>query len=65
MTGSLARYCDVMTHVRYTSDINSGDRFLTDSNGRFMIERRRNFRPTWDLNLTEPVASNYFPVDSR
>ena len=55
----------VKTYVRYTSDINSGDKFLTDSNGRFMIERRRDYRPTWNLNLTEPVASNYFPVDSR
>ena len=56
---------NVKTYVRYTSDINSGDKFLTDSNGRFMIERRRDYRPTWNLNLTEPVASNYFPVDSR
>ena len=30
-----------------------------------MIDRTRNFRPTWKLNLTEPVASNYYPVDSR
>ena len=30
-----------------------------------MIERKRNFRPTWKLNLTEPVSSNYYPVDSR
>ena len=56
---------DIICYCRYTSDINSGDKFLTDSNGRFMTERRRDFRPTWDLNLTEPVASNYFPVDSR
>jgi hypothetical protein len=25
----------------------------------------RNFRPTWDLNVTEPVAGNYYPVNSR
>ena len=30
-----------------------------------MIDRTRDFRPTWDLNLTEPVSSNYYPVDSR
>lgn len=30
-----------------------------------MIDRTRNFRPTWKLNLTETVASNYYPVDSR
>ena len=30
-----------------------------------MIDRRRNHRPTWKLNLTEPVSSNYYPVVSR
>ena len=39
--------------------------FRTDSNGCGVVERRRNYRPTWSLNLTEPVASNYYPVDSR
>ena len=65
LSDHLPEILSFMTRVRYTSDINSGDKFLTDSNGRFMMERRRDFRPTWDLNLTEPVASNYFPVDSR
>lgn len=51
--------------TKYTSDIPSGDLFKTDSNGRFMIPRRRNFRPTWNLNLTEPVSANYYPVVSR
>jgi hypothetical protein len=22
-------------------------------------------RPTWDLNVTEPVAGNYYPINSR
>ena len=26
---------------------------------------RRNFRPTWKLNVTEPVAGNFYPVNSR
>ena len=26
---------------------------------------RRDFRPTWELNQTEPVAGNYYPVNSR
>ncbi|XP_059487102.1 lysosomal alpha-mannosidase-like [Neocloeon triangulifer] len=36
--------------------------FHTDSNGRESIERKRNFRPTWELDLKEPVAGNYHPV---
>jgi len=51
--------------TRYTTDINSGDLFKTDSNGRFMIQRQRDHRPTWDLNLTEPISANYYPVVSR
>lgn len=26
---------------------------------------RRDYRPTWKLNQTEPVAGNYYPVNSR
>ena len=51
--------------TRYSTDLDSQESFSTDSNGRFMISRRRNFRPTWKLNLTEPVSSNYYPVTSR
>ena len=51
--------------TRYSTDLNSQDSFDTDSNGRLMISRRRNFRPSWELNLTEPVSSNYYPVTSR
>merc|ERR1712217_499355 len=31
-------------------------------NGREMIERKRDFRYSWHLNQTEPVAGNYFPI---
>ena len=27
--------------------------------------RRRSLRPTWDLNVTEPVASNFYPMTSH
>jgi len=46
------------------SAIQSNGRFYTDSNGRDFQERRRNYRPTWDLELHEPVAGNYYPVNA-
>ena len=30
-----------------------------------MLKRTRNYRPTWKLDVTEPVSANYFPVNSR
>ncbi|XP_037083658.1 lysosomal alpha-mannosidase-like [Pollicipes pollicipes] len=50
---------------RFSSAINSTDTFYTDSNGRQMMKRRRDHRDAWTLNVTEPVAGNYFPVNSR
>nr|XP_033811493.1 lysosomal alpha-mannosidase isoform X2 [Geotrypetes seraphini] len=39
--------------------------FYTDSNGREILERRKDSRETWKLSQTEPVAGNYYPVNSR
>jgi lysosomal alpha-mannosidase len=50
---------------RFTTNLETDSKFYTDANGRQMLERVRNFRPTWDYNNTEPVAGNYYPVDSR
>ncbi|CAN0314349.1 unnamed protein product, partial [Ectocarpus sp. 8 AP-2014] len=36
--------------------------FYTDSNGREFQRRVRNERPTWDLDVTQPVAGNYYPA---
>jgi len=47
---------------RYSTNLPSGSRFWTDSNGRQWLERVRNYRPTWDLNVTEPVSANYYPT---
>lgn len=44
--------------------IHSNGRFYTDSNGREFQERRRNYRQTWKLELHEPVAGNYYPVNA-
>ena len=48
--------------MRYESNVTSKDTFYTDSNGREMIKRVRNERPTWDLDVTEPVSGNYYPL---
>lgn len=40
----------------------SGDEFYTDSNGREMLKRKLNFRPSWNLDVKQPVAGNYYPV---
>lgn len=48
--------------VTYKTNLNSGDVFHTDANGREYQKRVRNFRPTWNLNVTEPVAGNYYPL---
>lgn len=50
---------------RFDTDIKSNGLFYTDANGREMQERKRDFRPTWKLNVTEPIAGNYYPVNSR
>ena len=51
--------------IRFDTDIKSNQLFYTDANGREMQERKLNYRPTWKLNNTEPVAGNYYPVNSR
>jgi lysosomal alpha-mannosidase len=48
---------------QYTTNFNTNATWYTDSNCREMQQRRRNFRPTWHLNVTEPVSENYFPVN--
>jgi hypothetical protein len=50
--------------MRYKTDIVSKGIFFTDSNGREFQRRQRNQRPTWDLSVYEPVAGNYYPVNS-
>jgi len=47
---------------RITTDIKNAGECLSDSNGREMLVRKRDFRPTWKLDQTEPVAGNYYPV---
>ncbi|XP_064262483.1 LOW QUALITY PROTEIN: lysosomal alpha-mannosidase-like [Passer domesticus] len=50
---------------RFETPLRTAGRFYTDSNGRQVLERRRDYRPTWNLSQTEPVAGNYYPVNTR
>lgn len=51
--------------TRYETGLETNKTFYTDSNGREMVTRVLNKQPTWDLNVTEPVAGNYYPVNTR
>ncbi|XP_072399843.1 lysosomal alpha-mannosidase-like isoform X2 [Diabrotica undecimpunctata] len=51
--------------TRYKTSIKSNATFYTDSNGRETLTRIRNFRPTWNLKLEEPVSGNYYPVTTK
>lgn len=50
---------------RFSTNIASESTFFTDANGREVLQRIRGHRDTWDLNLFEPVAGNYYPVNTR
>ena len=49
---------------RFDSPIKSGGLCYTDSNGREFLQRRKNYRPSWNLEVYEPVAGNYYPVNA-
>ena len=48
-----------------TGGIASRERFYSDSNGRQTLMRQRDFRPTWQYKVVEPVSGNYYPVNSH
>ena len=49
---------------RFNTSIASASELLTDSNGRDMLYRKRNWRPSWNLSQTEEIAGNYYPINS-
>eukprot|EP00586_Coscinodiscus_wailesii_P008690 CAMPEP_0172521468 /NCGR_PEP_ID=MMETSP1066-20121228/292597_1 /TAXON_ID=671091 /ORGANISM="Coscinodiscus wailesii, Strain CCMP2513" /LENGTH=924 /DNA_ID=CAMNT_0013304383 /DNA_START=345 /DNA_END=3119 /DNA_ORIENTATION=+ len=50
--------------IQYHSSIQNNNLFYTDSNGRDFMKRQRSYRPTWELNETQPIAGNYYPVNT-
>lgn len=61
--GPLPKGIELIT--RFDTDIESNGVFYTDSNGREMIKRQRDYRETWKLQLDEKIAGNYYPVTSK
>jgi len=51
--------------LKFSTDIDSKDTFYTDANGREILKRVRNYRPCWQVDLAEPVAGNYYPINTR
>ncbi|XP_027178413.1 alpha-mannosidase isoform X2 [Coffea eugenioides] len=50
--------------TRLTANMATNKVFYTDSNGRDFLKRVRDFRPDWPLHVTQPVAGNYYPLNS-
>lgn len=61
--GPLPQQRNVSTSValRIHTDIASGGELWTDANGWRMQRRLRDVRRSWQLNVTQPVAENYYP----
>jgi lysosomal alpha-mannosidase len=51
--------------MRYDTDMQSKGIFYTDANGREVLERKRDYRPSWNYTVYESVSGNYYPVTSR
>lgn len=49
--------------TKITSTLQNNKQFFTDSNGRDFIERIRDYRKDWKLEVNQPVAGNYYPIN--
>ncbi|KAJ7945626.1 Alpha-mannosidase [Quillaja saponaria] len=52
---------EIATQIKTT--LASNKAFYTDSNGRDFIERIRDYRKDWNLEVNQPVAGNYYPIN--
>jgi len=50
--------------AKFDTSMQTSATWYTDTLGQEMQKRVRNYRPTWNLTLTEPVACNYFPMNT-
>ncbi|KAI8018947.1 putative alpha-mannosidase [Camellia lanceoleosa] len=49
--------------TRVTTAMKSNKTFYTDSSGRDFLERIRDYRADWNLEVNQPVAGNYYPIN--
>ncbi|KAF7840227.1 putative alpha-mannosidase [Senna tora] len=52
---------EIATQIK--TNLASNKTFYSDSNGRDFITRIRNYRKDWDLQVNQPVAGNYYPIN--
>ncbi|KAL6653701.1 hypothetical protein ACP70R_008625 [Stipagrostis hirtigluma subsp. patula] len=52
---------EVITQLKANMVTNST--FYTDSNGRDFLKRVRDYREEWKLQVHQPIAGNYYPVN--
>ncbi|KVI06110.1 Galactose mutarotase-like domain-containing protein [Cynara cardunculus var. scolymus] len=52
---------EIVTQI--TTTINSNKTFYSDSNGRDFLQRIRDYRADWDLEVNQPIAGNYYPIN--
>ncbi|KAK7311283.1 hypothetical protein RJT34_09317 [Clitoria ternatea] len=49
--------------TRISTTMKTDKTFYTDSNGRDFIKRIRDYRSDWDLEVNQPIAGNYYPIN--
>ncbi|GMH25687.1 hypothetical protein Nepgr_027530 [Nepenthes gracilis] len=52
---------EIITQI--TTSMKTNKTFYTDSNGRDFIKRVRDYRTDWDLDVNQPIAGNYYPIN--
>lgn len=50
---------------RFSTNLKTNGEFYTDSNGREMLKRKKDYRPTYPYTPDEPQSGNYYPVTSK
>ncbi|KAL6552364.1 hypothetical protein OROHE_007728 [Orobanche hederae] len=52
---------EIVTQIK--TNIGNNKTFYTDSNGRDFLERIRDYRADWGLEVNQPIAGNYYPIN--